>query len=64
MKGMNLMTPDEALDEAYENIDNPCYGCVYTERDSNDRPCNTCMIWLDGYLTPNNYKNKILTVAE
>lgn len=48
---------DDDLEQTYENMDNPCYGCAYVERSSNARPCNTCMNWVDGYLTATNYKN-------
>lgn len=41
-----------------ENEDNLCYDCVYEEQDSNIKPCNTCLIWEEGYLTARNYENK------
>lgn len=49
---------DDIINDAYENMDNHCYGCLYSEYDSNQIPCNTCLNWVDGYLTATNYKNK------
>lgn len=49
---------DDIINEAYENMNNHCYGCLYSEYDSNQIPCNTCLNWVDGYLTATNYKNK------
>lgn len=46
------MSVDDEVD-----MDNLCYGCLYATRDSNVRPCNTCINWVDGYLTATNYKN-------
>lgn len=54
------MDSHDDIDQAFENIDNLCYGCAYVERDGNARPCNTCMNWVDGYLTATNYKNNFL----
>ena len=41
--------------------ENDCEGCLFERNmcDNNykNNPCNTCIIWQDGYLTFTNYKN-------
>lgn len=37
-----------------------CDTCKHKHNDSNSRPCNTCIIWHDGYLTYQNYYNESL----
>ena len=34
-----------------------CEFCKYDKTDSNKKPCNTCVQWVDGYLTVTNYEN-------
>ena len=54
------MTLDEMYKEIDEGSDNLCYGCIHTERDCSEKPCNSCMQWVDGYLTATNYDNNIV----
>jgi len=37
-----------------------CEDCKYCEYDTSDVPCNTCIIWVDGYLDYSNYEYKYL----
>ena len=37
-----------------------CEDCKYSENDPEKRPCNSCIIWSDGYLNYTNYVNKYL----
>jgi len=52
------------IDEIFESIEESeqmiCDSCKYCDHDPNERPCNSCMNWIDGYLTALNYQNKYL----
>lgn len=37
-----------------------CDDCLYCEQDEGLKPCNSCIQWVDGYLTATNYTNKFL----
>ncbi|MCD3232568.1 hypothetical protein IRP63_14170 (plasmid) [Clostridium botulinum] len=37
---------------------NLCDDCEYGNRNTNDKPCTTCLNWVDGYLEPTNYEPK------
>jgi hypothetical protein len=43
-----------------ENEDNLCHDCSYEENSQEMKPCNSCLQWIDGYLTATNYCNKHL----
>lgn len=49
---------ERAFEEAMDNIDNKCYGCTYDGVDPEPKECNSCMQWVEGYLTAVNYDNK------
>jgi hypothetical protein len=44
--------------------DNLCNGCSYEREPQEHRSCNTCIQWVDGYLTATNYENKYLNGVE
>jgi len=44
----------------FSEQENLCDGCKHCEKDSNNKPCNSCMQWVEGYLTATNYENKYL----
>jgi hypothetical protein len=46
--------------DGFEESDNLCDGCLFANQDSNMRPCNTCIDFVDGYLTAKNYENMYL----
>jgi hypothetical protein len=43
---------------------NLCDDCNHVEKDSNEKPCNSCLQWVDGYLTATNYENRHLKQFE
>lgn len=40
--------------------DSLCDNCKHEDKDPNEKPCNSCVHWVDGYLTAVNHENKYL----
>jgi hypothetical protein len=36
--------------------ENLCDCCKHMEKDSNEKPCSSCMQWIDGYLEVTKYE--------
>lgn len=44
----------------YDEFENKCNNCKFEENTSNEKPCNSCLQWVEGYLSATNYENKFL----
>lgn len=38
--------------------ENLCESCKYLNNDSNEKPCNSCIVWVDGCLEYQDYCNE------
>jgi hypothetical protein len=48
----------------YEEECSICEFCTYEETNQDSEPCNSCLQWVDGYLTAVNFDNKYFNKKE